>query len=424
MKKKSVLILLLGLFIGLNSYAYDNYSKEACNDTGDVNRKILCNEATYFYRFSDIESTPEKDQKKHNKKIPFAPRYNEVFSFLSGGKAFLSNPQVKKIQSIVSHMLATSQNPTQTMHALKTFFINSIQSSPSEFFRDIAVFYHSKLGLHPKQSKITLDDLIELIKKVFNACIVGVGFCEVASIWDTIDGIFLRSRFNIGTSPSEFFRDIAVFYHSKLGLHPKQSKITLDDLFEEFQKYDTGIQRREGDFHTYDHYGWLGYISAMPTVQYGIGKYLFSIAVAYSDSWNWTVPKTSNKYDYNGLRVLKEGDTHWQEIAKITYEDKFNFDTAKIIRLVDNKLQLYILTDYFSKSHLLGQYELQSDGNWNLNGCIKITTKDTICSDVYTLFYDNLEVSYDCEGNKMKIEKRPIKECANLGIHIQTTINK
>lgn len=353
MKKKSVLILLLWLFIGLNSYAYDNYSKEACNDTWDVNRKILCNEATYFYRFSDIESTPEKDQKKHNKKIPFAPRYNEVFSFLSWWKAFLSNPQVKKIQSIVSHMLATSQNPTQTMHALKTFFINSIQSSPSEFFRDIAVFYHSKLWLHPKQSKITLDD-----------------------------------------------------------------------LFEEFQKYDTGIQRREWDFHTYDHYWWLGYISAMPTVQYWIWKYLFSIAVAYSDSWNWTVPKTSNKYDYNWLRVLKEWDTHWQEIAKITYEDKFNFDTAKIIRLVDNKLQLYILTDYFSKSHLLWQYELQSDWNWNLNGCIKITTKDTICSDVYTLFYDNLEVSYDCEWNKMKIEKRPIKECANLGIHIQTTINK
>ncbi len=355
MKNKSVLILLLLslLFIGLNSYAYDNYSEDACNYTWDVNKKILCNEATYFYRFSDIESTPLKDLKKHSKEIPFLPLYKEAFDFLSWWKAFFKKLQADRIQSIIHQSLITSENPTQTMQGLNTLFMDIIK-------------------------------------------------------WNE----------------NGFIRDIALFYHSKLWLNPKQSKITLNDLFEEFQKYDTGIQRREWDFHTFDNYGWLGNVSASPTIQYWIWKYLFSIAVAYSDSWNWTVPKTNNKYDYNWLRVLKEWDTHWQEIAKITYDNKFNFDTAKIIRLVDNKLQLYILTDYFSKSHLIWQYELQSDWNWSLNWCIRMTTKDAICSDVYTLFYDNLEASYDCEWNKMKIEKRPIKDCSNLGIHIQTTINK
>lgn len=135
---------------------------------------------------------------------------------------------------------------------------------------------------------------------------------------------------------------------------------------------------------------------------------------ATGDINNWLPKELNDAYSF----AYKNGITTSDSIGNADMKGELNrISMAKML----SKYALNILKKEPDTSK---KYELQSDWNWNLKWCIKITTKDAICSDLHTLFYDNLEVSYDCSWKKMKVEKRPINECSNLGIHIQTTINK
>lgn len=139
------------------------------------------------------------------------------------------------------------------------------------------------------------------------------------------------------------------FREAFIGTAPRQSSLTLSELLRAFATSSRGIKRTGllGDF--IQHYPLLRYphaaIQQIVGGEYGIGEYLFGLAYASTDT------NPSGELDYWGIRILRAGDTHWQEFAVL---DTQNLDDEYTI----NRLALDL-----KKKRLFTEFEILSQNN-------------------------------------------------------------
>ncbi len=134
---------------------------------------------------------------------------------------------------------------------------------------------------------------------------------------------------------------------------------------------------------------------------YRIGDYAF-----------WTI----NTYDYFGwqkkidsfkILILKAGDTHWQEFAKIKgnnndrYESSLSFEKHKLnlfVPVLQNKEK--------ENERLTAQFQFQKNWSRKLVGC----------------FEEKFSTTYVSPDDLISKKKVPLKSCEALNINISTTL--
>ena len=182
----------------------------------------------------------------------------------------------------------------------------------------------------------------------------------------------------------------------------KQSKITFFDIINVLEENREWIVRtiERSDFD--EHYSpldyWLWWITIASGGEIWIWDFLFWAAVIFSNKtkelkWNW-------------ILVLKSGDTHRQELARLTLNNSKDYYVDKRIWIHNHKLYYYIPIKMNEDDHYItSQYELQKDKSWKLSDCFH---RENICPK-----------NEEC---KPKEEKLSLSQCENLWIKLITTL--
>lgn len=191
------------------------------------------------------------------------------------------------------------------------------------------------------------------------------------------------------------------FAHDLIWKDPKITPIRLSDITTAFQKEKKLIQRSPRFSDLNENYTPITAYYAWVNNMYRIGDYAF-----------WTI----NTYDYfDGKKkidsfkilVLKAGDTHWQEFAKIKgnnndrYESSLSFEKHKLnlfVPVLQNKEK--------ENERLTAQFQFQKNWSRKLVGC----------------FEEKFNTTYVSPDDLISKKKVPLKSCEALNINISTTL--
>ena len=220
----------------------------------------------------------------------------------------------------------------------------------------------------------------------------------------TLSSLFLNCS---ESGKTESIKRVCKYFSSYIiGKEVKQSKITLDDITSLIRKHSIGIPRTiewsdfDENFMPLD-YG-RGGITIAENSELWVGKFLFWLGFAYHGHDNLVEEL------WEGVLVLKAGDTHWQEFARLYFADKRNYSTNKRLTLLNHKLNYFIPTVTEKENHYFTpQYELQKNGSWKLKACFE---EENFCPK-----------NEEC---RLQQKKLLLMQCENLWIMLTTTLSK
>lgn len=191
------------------------------------------------------------------------------------------------------------------------------------------------------------------------------------------------------------------FSYDLIWKEPKITAITLSDLNTTFKKEKELIQRTIHYNELNENYTPITAYYAWVNTMYRIGDYAF-----------WTI----NTYDYFDdkkkidsfkILVLKAGDTHWQEFAKIKGNDNNRYEAT--LSFENHKLNLNIpIFQKKEQERLTAQFQLQRDWKRNLVDC----------------FEEKFNTTYVSPNDLISRKKAPLKSCEVLGTKITNTLWK